>query len=241
MTGVAFRFLAGNRAALELDLRESWRRKYLSPVLLGLHSQLVPRLLRYARGRFLDVGCGTMPFRRYLDTRVERYDSLDLEARVPGVTFISDLRAMPMVGTNTYDSALCSEVLEHIADPDLALAELFRVMRPSGMLLLSVPFLARLHEEPYDYFRYTCHGLEHLLTGAGFRLVEIVPTGSVCSFLGHQISVLVLSATYRIPVVRDLAFAVNALGVVLPCYWLDRVSGLGSKMPAGYVAVAVKG
>jgi SAM-dependent methyltransferase len=240
VTASIVRFLRVNRTALERDLRDSWKRKYLSPVLLNLHLELVPRLLTHARGTFLDVGCGTMPFRRYVETRVERYDSLDIEPRVPGVTFVSDICAMPMVRTNGYDGALCSEVLEHVGDPQRALLEVHRILRPGGKLLLSVPFLARLHEEPRDYFRYTRHGLAHLLAGGGFQVVEIVPIGSVFSFLGHQISILLLSATYRIPVVRDLAFGVNALAVVLPCYLLDRLSRLRPKLPAGYVAVATK-
>lgn len=240
MTHGVGHYLAANRAALEHDLRDSWKRKYLSPTLLGLHAQLVPRLLEHARGRFLDAGCGAMPFRRYVEPRVEGYDSLDIAPRVPGVTFVSDLRAMSMIAANSYDAALCSEVLEHVADPHLALSELHRVLRPGAALLLSVPFLARLHEEPYDYFRYTRYGLDHLLTGASFQVVEIVATGSVFSFLGHQLSTALLTSTYRIPGVRELAFLLNGLMVVLPCYWLDRLPGLRRKMPAGYVAVALK-
>jgi SAM-dependent methyltransferase len=240
VTGTVLRHLAASRTALEKDLRDSWKRKYLSPVVLGLYTELLPRLDRHARGTFLDAGCGTMPFRRHVEGRLERYDSLDVESRAPGVTYIADVRAMPMVPTDGYDTVLCSEVLEHVSDPERALTELHRVLRPGGTLVLSVPFLSRLHEEPHDYFRYTRHGLEHLLRAAGFRVAEIVPTGSVFSFLGHQLSTILVTTTYRIPLFGQLAFAANALALVVPCYWLDRVSGLRQKLPAGYVAVAFK-
>lgn len=239
MTSRLQQYLAANRAALELDMRESRNRRYVSPVLLGLHRELHPRILDLARGRFLDAGCGVMPFRKILETRVSHYESLDIAPRVSGVSVIADLRALPFEAAS-YDGALCSEVLEHVSDPRLALRELYRVIHPGGNLVLSVPFLARLHEEPHDYFRYTRHGLRHLLTEAGFRVIEIVPTSGVLSFLGHQLSTVLLTSLYAVPLLRHVALGVNGLFVTLPCYWLDRVSRLARKLPAGYVAVGAK-
>lgn len=232
-------YLAANRAALELDMRDSRNRRYVSPVLLGLHRELQPRILHLARGRFLDAGCGAMPFRKLLETRVSHYDALDIAPRVSGASVLADLRALPFEA-GSYDGVLCSEVLEHVSDPRLALRELHRVIRRGGNVVLSVPFLARLHDEPHDYFRYTRHGLRHLLTEAGFRVIEIVPTSGVLSFLGHQVSTVLLTSLYALPVLRHLALGVNTLFVTLPCYWLDRVSRLAHKLPAGYVAVAAK-
>lgn len=227
------------QARRQLNTSRRWRR-YFSPLALSLELALEARLRKHALGDLLDVGCGTMPFRETLLKRVKSYESLDIEARAPGVTYLADVQAMPEVPTARYDSILCSEVLEHVARPDAAIAELFRVLRPGGRLLLTVPFLSRLHEEPHDFYRYTEHGLRELLGRHGFVVEEVAAIASVCSFLGHQVSTLVVAGTWDIPVLRELAFGVNLLAVVLPCYWLDRLVMPRRKLPAGYVAVAVK-
>jgi SAM-dependent methyltransferase len=216
------------------------RRRLFSPLALSLDQELLSRLRRLASGDFLDLGCGAMPYRPKVIPIVATYDSLDIEARAPGVTILADVQAMPEVPDSCYDTVLCSEVLEHIPRPEAALAEIHRVLRPGGRLLLSVPFLSRLHEEPHDYFRYTEHGLKDLLVRQGFVVEEVTPIASVCSFLGHQVSTVLVAGTWRIPVLRDIVFALNLVAIVLPCYWLDRFLMPRRKLPAGYVAVALK-
>lgn len=182
-----------------------------------------------------------MPFKRHLEriVGVTGYDSLDIEPRAPGVTFIASVECMTPVSDATYDTVLCSEVLEHVANPHAALREICRVLRPGGALLLSVPFLARLHEEPHDYFRYTEHGLRAMLNPA-FYVDEIVVTGSVSSFLGHQISSLLVSSTFGLPVLGRLVSVLNAAAVVFPCRALDSVLPGRKRFPVGYVIVAHK-
>jgi SAM-dependent methyltransferase len=206
----------------------------------GLYARLLPRLRQTARGRVLDVGCGTMPFKRHLERvpAVTGYDSLDIEARAPGVTFIASVERMTPVADATYDTVLCSEVLEHVPDPWSGLQEIRRVLRPGGVLLISVPFLARLHEEPHDYFRYTEHTLRYSLAALEFDVDEVVATGSVFSFMGHQVSSLLIPATFGIPGLEQLAFALNVMTVVLPCRLLDAAFPARRKFPLGYVVVA---
>jgi hypothetical protein len=57
------------------------------------------------------------------------------------------------------------------------MAECFRVMKPSGYLVLSAPFYWPLHEEPYDFFRYTKHGLRALAEGVGLEVVSLKADG----------------------------------------------------------------
>lgn len=229
-----------NRERLEVDLRDSWRRRYFSPATLSLYERLVPRLRAVASGALLDVGSGTMPFRAEVIDLVDDYHSLDIEKRVPDVDFVADIRDMALVRSGEYDLVLCSQVLEHIAEPDKAIRELIRVLRPGGKLVLTVPFLSRLHEEPFDYFRFTEHGLRVLLENVGFQVREVLPAGSILSFIGHQVSTIVISGTWDVPVLKHVAFWLNALVIALPCYWLDRLFGIERKMPLNYVVVAQK-
>jgi SAM-dependent methyltransferase/uncharacterized protein YbaR (Trm112 family) len=60
---------------------------------------------------------------------------------------------------NSVNVAWLSAVLEHIQQPFLVMNEVYRVLKPGGYVLISVPFLQYLHGSPYDYFRYTKYGL----------------------------------------------------------------------------------
>lgn len=61
-----------------------------------------------------------------------------------------------------FDTVVVVEVLEHVADPRRAAAEIHRLLKPGGSLVLSTPFIFPLHDRPYDFFRYTRYGLSNL-------------------------------------------------------------------------------
>jgi SAM-dependent methyltransferase len=97
------------------------------------------------KGTILDVGCGRMPYRDLLMSvpgGVTKYLGLDL--REGNYQNTPDLiwRAIPLPD-NSADSAIATEVLEHFPDPAVVLGEIWRVMRPGGVLLVTVPFLWR--------------------------------------------------------------------------------------------------
>lgn len=120
----------------------------------------------------LDAGCGDSPYRE-LFAHV-RYESADFK-QVPGATYdnaithVCDLRAIP-VEDSRYDFLLFHQVMEHLPDPCAVLAELHRVLKPGGKILYSAPLFYEPHQEPYDFYRYTSHGVEHLFKGAGFTI-----------------------------------------------------------------------
>lgn len=231
--------LARNRR--ELDERPRLRR-WSSPAIHELEIVLQRALAQHARGAVLDAGCGSMPYRRLIEGYAGSYDGLDIEARTPGVRFICSVTDMAPVPDGSYDTVVCSEVLEHVVAPGAALSEIARVLKPGGRLVLTVPFLGRLHEEPHDYFRFTKHGLAALIEDTQLTMESIEPTGSIASFLGHQVSLALVATTWHIPILRWLAFALNAGLVVVPSMLLDRSLGrIRDKFPLGYVVVASRG
>ena len=234
------RRIADNRRAIDVDLAsDPDLRKQMSPAILALSEALVPRLLARSSGRFLDAGAGTQPFRSVVEPQVDTYVAYDIEAR-SDVDLLGSVEDMASVADASVDTLLCSEVLEHVPHPAAAIAEFARVVAPGGSLLVTVPFLARLHEEPYDFYRYTKYGLRTLLNEGGFHVDEIVETASLFTFLGHQVSVGLLGLTWHLPALRRVAVAVNRALVVRPAVALDRATRMAGLLPLGYVVVATR-
>jgi SAM-dependent methyltransferase len=176
-------WLGANRTQIEYDLPTITERRYFSPLFYGQYQVIVPLLHQYARGKLIDLGCGVMPFRSILPDWIERYHALDIFPRAAGLTLIGDIQHLGMIPSAFYDSALCLEVLEHVPDPWQACREICRILKPGGVLILSVPHLSRLHDLPHDYYRYTHVGLTHMLRSAGLELVVIKTKGGLFTFL----------------------------------------------------------
>lgn len=88
-----------------------------------------------------------------------------------GVDVVADLHELPHDWTGRFTGVLCSEVLEHVRWPWVALAQIHRVMSPGAWLVITAPFCFPRHAYPSDYFRYTEDGLRELLLYAGFAEV----------------------------------------------------------------------
>lgn len=86
-------------------------------------------------------------------------------------------------GDSCFDAVICSEVLEHVSEPRNVLAEACRILRASGVLLVSVPFLFRIHGDPKDYGRYTHFYWIEMLAEIGFRDIEVEKHGLFWSVL----------------------------------------------------------
>jgi SAM-dependent methyltransferase len=113
--------------------------------------------------------------RHYRDyfTRATSYTTADLNSE-RGADLQIDIRAMPHVSDAAYDAVLCNSVLEHVDNYRSGLAEITRVLKPGGILLLNVPFRQALHLEPYDFWRFTSHGLRYLLE-PDYEIVALDP------------------------------------------------------------------
>jgi SAM-dependent methyltransferase len=131
-------------------------------------ADLLPRLT----GEVLDVGCGRKPYRHLVPAK--NYTGIDLdtpELRAMGAAEVFyDGRTIPLAD-GSHDAVLCSQVLEHVFTPAAFVADLHRVLRPGGLLLLTTPFVWDEHSQPFDFGRYSSFGLASLLESAGFEIV----------------------------------------------------------------------
>ena len=232
--------LCRNRLMINEELRDPDQRKFFSPATYVHHQATVPALVKYVHGKCIDIGCGDMPYKAVIAERVTEYHSLDRERRAPDVTFVGDVQNMSMLIDNTYDSAVCFDVLEHVPNPMQAISEIGRILKPQGTLILSVPHLSRLHEEPHDFFRYTKYGLHTLLENAGFDVLEMQTQGSLFSFLGHQFSTIFVCLFWRVPILKHVIFFMNKWLCVLPCSALDDMLDKKRLFALGYTCIARK-
>ncbi len=85
--------------------------------------------------------------------------------------------------SNTFDTVLLCEILEHIEYPEQALAEAFRVLKPQGCCIITVPFLIPIHADPSDFARFTPAKLELLLKKQGFDMQTISAMGGLFSVI----------------------------------------------------------
>ena len=202
------------------------------------------------RGRVLDVGAGEAPWRELL-THTE-YIGVDVDLagefgmrRKPDIVYYVG-GELPFAD-ESFDHVLCTEVMEHVPDPAAFLADLRRVLRPNGSLVLTVPWSARVHHLPHDYTRFTRYRLAAMMDAAGFSGVTIVERGNDIAVIANKLVVLTvrllrprrrrhicwtwLLATIVIPVTLGFLGAAHvALSLVLG----------SAEDPLGYGVIAVK-
>lgn len=94
-----------------------------------------------------------------------------------GVDFVADAQNLPAEWTEQFSGVLCSEVLEHVARPWLAIPEIFRVLQPGGYVVITTLFSFPEHSYPDDFYRYSASGIRLLLADAGFAEIETEYSG----------------------------------------------------------------
>ncbi len=143
-------------------------------------------LKKYANGILLDLGCGTAPLFHEYNKKVNEVICIDWENSCHKnihLDFVADLSKNIPLDSNSVNTVLLSDVLEHISEPQKLMAEISRVMRPGGILILGVPFFYWLHESPYDFNRYTKYQLEKLCFDNNLIICELKEWGGPLSVI----------------------------------------------------------
>lgn len=96
-----------------------------------------------------------------------------------GVDQVVDIHDMPADWAGRFSGVLCSEVLEHVARPWVALPKVREVIRPGGHIIVTTLFAFPVHGYPSDFYRYTDAGLRLLLEDAGFVDVRTEYAGEI--------------------------------------------------------------
>jgi SAM-dependent methyltransferase len=181
-----------------------------------INPNLEKRLKQYAHGDLIDIGCGEKPYEEMAAPYVQKHVGVDHDD-----TF-HDKSSIDLLGTayqipvedNSFDSLLCTDVLEHLEEPGEALSESFRVLKGGGYAIYTVPLFWHVHEAPRDFFRYTKFGLKYLFEKNGFEVVEIKAlTGFAVTFC--QALVYVLYRHRRGGMINPLWWIVPIVGHII--------------------------
>lgn len=177
---------------------------FINPFLL-IRWMLLRKIKKYApklQGSILDFGCGQKPYQA-LFTQATEYVGVDIENEAHNhdtedIDFFYDGRKLPFESEH-FDNIFASESLEHVFNYEEIIPELYRVLKPGGQILVTVPFAWEEHEIPYDNCRFTKYGIKSLLESHNFK-IESVETS------GHFFAVI---AQYWINYLRELFYTQN--------------------------------
>jgi SAM-dependent methyltransferase len=196
------------------------------------------RLARtYARGRLVDVGCGSKQYESMFKPHVLEHVGVDYAESQHDrshVDIVSSGYDIP-VPDASFDTVLHTSVLEHMEDPERALRECARILKPTGHIIFAVPFIWHVHEAPRDFFRFTSLGMEYLFKRTGFQLRELTP---VCGFWGTFGQMLAYKL-YKYRFLKAYPRLTDKLGLVLQlgAYVADRLD-FDDEWPAMLVGAA---
>lgn len=137
----------------------------------------------------LDAGAGDGRYRHHFEHAIlHATDFLQVEKAydLERLDFVSNLLALP-ADAGSYDLILCTQVLEHLSNPRIAIASFASALKPGGALWLSAPLFFEEHETPHDYFRYTQFALRLMAEEQGLVVERVSWLEGYYATLGYQL------------------------------------------------------
>jgi SAM-dependent methyltransferase len=115
---------------------------------------------------------------------VTRIDVLHVDASNPTATIVADLTHAPEIADNTFDCIVCVQTLLLIYEVRAAIQTLRRILKPGGVVLVTVPVVSRICRPEADvwgdYWRFTSHSARRLFAEAfGGENVSVEAYGNV--------------------------------------------------------------
>lgn len=139
-----------------------------------------------------------------------------------------DITDMKDQGDDSQDGYVCVSMLEHVFDFRLALAEIYRTLKPGGKLLLVVPFAYPIHDK-VDYWRLAKDAYGHLLSG--YKIVVFVPFGGMFSTMANALQKPRKNLALRYLIYKTVGFLALVVG---------KFMEIDDGFPLGYAVYAVK-
>ncbi len=144
------------------------------------------------KGMLYDLGCGEAPYKNWFLNFADHYVGVDWSDSLHNIQadLNANLSEVLPIDNAVAETVVSISVMEHLSDPQLMLCEAFRILKPGGNFIAQVPWQWGIHEDPYDFFRFTPYGLENLLSSAGFEDIVIQPQSGCFTMLAMKFNYL---------------------------------------------------
>lgn len=221
------------------DKGTAWRRcnwKFLN----GLVSQLP------AEAKILDVGAGHGDFADIFNGR--RYYSLDI-VPYPEVDLVADLGEVNPFKAKAFNAVILMNVLEHVFESRSLLKSISRIVAKEGSVIVTVPFLLKVHQPPFDFYRYTPFAIEKMAVEAGLTVESMQGYYDTQYLLNESLGnawqfSIASQSKARQMVAKSLVYLIqrliNQLGKVTRKGFIDSTQSQPNPAPVGYLVVLRK-
>lgn len=167
--------------------------KIFPEIIMHNHTYRLKRFVKEVSGKYcgkgrkiIDIGAGICQYENYFKNL--KYFSQDIENNPQkSIDYIGNIETLP---SDSFDYILCTQVLEHLEDPNLAFKNFHRILKKNGKVFLTTIMTFEAHSIPNDYFRFTQYGLRYLAKQNGFRVIKINPQGGRFLVLAKELQVL---------------------------------------------------
>lgn len=212
--------------------RPRWYSIFINPYFINRNS-LYRAMRKFAKttqgnSKIIDVGCGIKPYRHLFSTK--EYVGIDIQGgghtdEAKTVDAFYDGLHIPFPD-NSFDTAICTQVLEHATDPEILVREILRVLRPNSQIFISMPFIYPEHEKPYDFRRFTQFEHKRILEKNGFTQIEIHKTTGFFGTFGQLFVIFIFEGiTFRASILKILLSIIFFAPIQIIALFLDLIIG----------------
>ncbi len=224
--------------------RPAWYVIFINPYFIA-RRKLYKEICKFSKtifnAKILDLGCGSKPYSQlfvgseYLGVDINDGGHKNL---AKNADLFFDGKTIQF-SENFFDLVICTQVIEHVEEPERLLQEANRVLKKTGILYLTCPFVWSEHEIPYDFRRYTQYGLKRVLEENNFNVKKLFHTTGIFATCGQIISsflfeLLGSNLFFRVLMAVVVCFPIQLLSLIMD--FLFRHRGL----TLDYVVIAQK-
>lgn len=194
---------------------------------------------KHMGGIVLEIGAGGNYLKSEFKSLYNVWISLDYDLRLDSIDLRGDGQQLPLKN-GIFDTIISIDVLEHVPNPEKFVSEMFRVIKPGGIVILSTPFFFYLHDAPFDFFRFSKFGLTTIFQRIGFEVIEVEPTAGVISIIGILISIFITKVFMFSTRLLKIMLAINQLIQIKLLLPIDKKLDKNNRFAQGHFIVAKK-